>query len=72
MSPPKPCALCDATPTPLWTRWQYLWVVVCDDCYDGAPDNPHRNYVGHGVTQLLAVADWNEQTEDIRDATVTP
>ena len=35
--------------------------VLCDNCYDGAPDASPPAIVGRGKTEAAAIADWEEQ-----------
>ena len=39
--------------------------VLCDNCYDGAPDASPPAIVGRGKTEAAAIADWEEQAEDL-------
>jgi hypothetical protein len=67
----KPCALCGAQPH--LSLGGYLgWEIICPKCYDGAPDAQYKTYFGRGVTEEGAVSDWNERTDDVRDAKEPP
>lgn len=56
-----PCPTCKTTEyvrtSPYADR---LYVVVCDGCYDGQPDDRH----GTGRDRNEAIANWNEACAD--------
>lgn len=40
------------------------FIVICNDCYDGAPDSGNRYDFAEGKTLMAAVALWNEMAEE--------
>lgn len=61
----EPCWHCGSTQPAISADGYPLepWTIVCD-CYDGAPDNPHRHDFARGATLLDAIDDWNERAEE--------
>lgn len=60
---PMPCPWCKAIPD-LVTHCYAGWMMVCNNCYDGAPDSPSRHDYGSGPTERQAIEDWNEKMRD--------
>jgi len=58
---PYPCARCGMPPIVYESDApaRFRWVVLCDNCYDGAPDSATRHEIGTGATPERAARDWN-------------
>lgn len=57
------CARCGTRPTVLGPEFG-MFTVVCDNCYDGAPDSDTRNEFGISKHLPDAVADWETRVRD--------
>ena len=55
----EPCHRCSSRPT--LSKQGASCHVICDECYDGAPDSGTRGEYGCGRTRDEAIKEWNEK-----------
>lgn len=65
LSAVKRCPRCGAIPRV--GGFPSYYNVVCDDCYDGAPDAGPVE-IGSGIGRDAAISDWNDQVDDFEVA----
>ncbi len=66
-SPITHCPRCNETPI-IEMDGLRTYIVLCDNCYDGAPDSCTRGEYSIGDTEEEAITDWNLTAGDLLES----